>query len=188
MLLLGKKTNELATLLGSDAETLTANLLKLSPGSALSSHELKAAKNLLINQHQKLQALRTKLLSEGGDNTKNALEFAQQHALTSELTKIYKGVQTETARALNILKEPVGDSPIKNINLDQLNRKNILMNLGGKEQIIKIAEMYGETPGLVNKIRFAEKSFGSKTSDALVEIFLNNILIGPLTHVKKCWW
>jgi len=180
-----KETNELATLLGDNVETLTANLLKLRPGSALSAHEIKAAKNLLINQHQKLQALRTKLLSEGGDNSKNALEFAQQHALTAELTKIYKGVQTETARALNIMKEPNNTSIIKNINLDQLNRKNILMNLGGKEQIIKIAELYGETPGLVNKIKFAEKSFGSKTSDALVEIFLNNILIGPMTHVKN---
>ena len=181
-----KETNELATLLGVDnADTLTANLLKLRPGSALNAHEIKAAKNLLITQHQKLQALRTKLLSEGGDNSKNALEFAQQHALTAELTKIYKGVQTETARALNIMKEPNNTSIIKNINLDQLNRKNILMNLGGKEQIIKIAELYGETPGLVNKIKFAEKSFGSKTSDALVEIFLNNILIGPLTHVKN---
>ena len=61
-------------------QTLTANLLKLRPGSALNAHEIKAAKNLLITQHQKLQALRTKLLSEGGDNSKNALEFAQQHA------------------------------------------------------------------------------------------------------------
>ena len=180
-----KETNELATLLGDNAETLTANLLKLKPGAALNAHEIKAAKNLLINQHQKLQALRTKLLSEGGDTSKNALEFAQQHALTAELTKIYKGVQTETARALNIMKEPTNNSIIKNINLDQLNRKNILMNLGGKEQIIKIAELYGETPGLVNKIKFAEKSIGAKTSDALVEIFLNNILIGPLTHVKN---
>ncbi len=80
-----------------------------------------------------------------------ALEFAQQHALTAELTKIYKGVQTETARALNILKEPNNTSLIKNINLDKLNRESILMNLGGKEQIMKIAELYGETPGLIIK-------------------------------------
>jgi len=181
-----KETNELATLLGVDnTETLAANLLKLSPGSALNAHEIKAAKNLLITQHQKLSALKNQLLSEGGDNSTLALEFAQQHALTAELTKIYKGVQTETARALNIMKEPNNTSIIKNINLDQLNRKNILMNLGGKEQIIRIAQMYDETPGLVNKIKFAEKSIGAKTSDALVEVFLNNILIGPLTHVKN---
>ena len=181
-----KETNELSTLLGvENPQTLTANLLKLTPGSTLNAHELKAAKNLLITQHQKLQALRTTLLSEGGDTSKNALEFAQQHALTAELTKVYKGVQTETARALNILKEPNNTSIIKNIDLDKLNRDNILMNLGGKNQIMKIAELYGEMPGLSNKIKFIEKSIGAKTSDALVEIFLNNILIGPLTHVKK---
>ena len=113
-----KETNELATLLGvENTETLAANLLKLSPGSALNAHEIKAAKNLLITQHQKLSALKNQLLSEGGDNSKLALEFAQQHALTAELTKIYKGVQTETARALNIMKEPNNTSIIKNINL-----------------------------------------------------------------------
>ena len=181
-----KETNELSTLLGvENPETLTANLLKLTPGSTLNAHEIKAAKNLLITQHQKLMALRKALMTEAGDNSKIALEFAQQHALTAELTKIYKGVQTETARALNILKEPNNTSIIKNLNLDKLNRDNILMNLGGKEQIMKIAELYGEMPGLANKIKYIEKSIAAKTSDALVEIFLNNILSGPLTHVKN---
>ena len=181
-----KETNELSTLLGvENPETLTANLLKLTPGSTLNAHEIKAAKNLLITQHQKLMALRKALMTEAGDNSKIALEFAQQHALTAELTKIYKGVQTETARALNILKEPNNTSIIKNLNLDKLNRDNILMNLGGKEQIMRIAELYGEMPGLANKIKYIEKSIAAKTSDALVEIFLNNILSGPLTHVKN---
>ena len=180
-----KETNEISTLLDQNPEVFTANFLKLSKGSTLNAHELKAAKNLLVSQHQKLMQLRAKLMTEGGDNSKNVLEFAQQHAFVAEITKIYKGVQTETARALNILREPTNTSLIKNINLDKLNRDNILMNLGGKEQVMKIAELYGETPGLINKIKFAEKSFGSKTSDALVEIFLNNILSGPLTHIKN---
>jgi hypothetical protein len=51
--------------------------------------------------------------TETGDNTKTALEFAQQHALTAQLTKIYKGAQTEIARALNILKEPTQDQANK---------------------------------------------------------------------------
>ena len=180
-----KDTNDLAHLLGTDAESLTANLLKLRPGSPLNAAEIKAAKNLLISQHKKLTQLAKTMRTEAGDNTKTALEFAQQHALTAELTKIYKGAQTEIARALNILKEPVQDQAIKNIDLDNLNRKNILMNLGGKKQIEKIADAYLETPGLVNKVKLIEKSLGSKTSDALVEIFLNNILSGTLTFVKN---
>ena len=86
-----------------------------------------------------------------GDNTKTALEFAQQHALTAELTKVYKGAQTEIARALNILKEPVQEGNIVNLKLDQLNRNNILMNYGGKKTNKKVAELYLETPGLDKK-------------------------------------
>ena len=180
-----KETNELATLLGENAETLAGNLLKLKPGTVLNAHEIKAAKNLLINQHKKLTQLSAKLASEGGDTTKVALEFAQQHALTAEITKIFKGAQTEIARSLNILKEPIQDGAVKNLDLDRLNRDNILMNLGGKDQIKLIAQAYQETPGLANKIKFAEKSFGAKASDAAVEVFLNNILIGVLTHIKN---
>ena len=66
-------------------------------------------------------------------------------------------VASPIPRFCRIMKEPTNNSIIKNINLDQLNRKNILMNLGGKEQIIKIAELYGETPGLVGKIKFAQE-------------------------------
>ena len=58
------------------------------------------------------------------------------------------------------------------------------MNLGGKEQVMKLAELYGETPGLINKIKYVEKTLGAKTSDALVEVFLNNILFGLMTHIK----
>ena len=180
-----KETNELATLLGENAETLTGNLLKLRPGTPLNAAEIKAAKNLLISQHKKLTQLAQRLGTEGGDNSKVALEFAQQHALTAELTKVYKGAQTEIARALNILKEPVQEGAVVNLDLDRLNRSNILMNLGGKKQIEAIAELYLETPGLDKKIKFAEKSLAAKTSDALVEIFLNNILSGTLTHVKN---
>jgi hypothetical protein len=180
-----KETNELAELLGENAETLAGSLLKLRPGSPLNAAEIKAAKNLLISQHKRLTELALKLGSETGDNTKVALEFAQQHALTVELQKIYKGAQTEIARALNILKEPVQEGASINLDLDRLNRQNILMNLGGKNHIKSIAEMYLETPTLSKKIKFAEKSILSKGSDALVEVFLNNILSGTLTFVKN---
>lgn len=183
-----KETNaaaELATLTGQNANSLAANLLKLRPGSALNATEIEASKRLLISQHKKLSELSKQMKTETGDNTKVALEFAQQHALTAELTKVFLGVRSEAGRALNILKQPIQDAPITNLELDALNRKNILMNLGGKEQIQKIAELYDETPGLINKIKFTEKSYGAKTADALVEIFLNNILFGVMTHVKN---
>ena len=125
----------LATLTGQNVNSLTASLLKLRPGSALNATELTASIDLLVSQHKKLTHLQKLMATEAGDNTKNALEFAQQHALTAQLTKIYKGAQTEIARALNILKEPVQEGRIINLDLDSLNRKNILMNL---TQILKV--------------------------------------------------
>ena len=59
------------------------------------------------------------------------------------------------------------------------------MNLGGKDQLKNIAEMYLATPTIAQKVAFAEKSYLAKGSDALVEIFLNNILFGTFTHVKN---
>ena len=179
-----KETNDLAELLGDNPETLAGNLLRLRPGSALNATEIKAAKNLLIYQHKKLTEIATRLRTEEASD-KLALEFAKQHAVTSELTKVFKGAQTEVARALNILKEPVQEGAIRNLDLDALNRSNILMQAGGKETIQAAADLYLRTPGLAKKIQFAEKSIAAKTSDALVEMFLNNILVGVLTHVKN---
>ena len=50
----------------------------------------------IVNQNAKLK-------TEAGDNSKTALEYAQQHALTAELTKVFIGVRSEAGRALNIL-------------------------------------------------------------------------------------
>ena len=179
-----KETNAFATILGDNPETLTGNLLKLRPGSPLNAAEIKAAKDLLIYQHKKLTEIAQKLKTEEASD-KLALEFAKQHAVTAQLTKVFKGAQTEIARALNILKEPAQGGSIRNVDLDALNRNNILMQAGGKDVIQAAADLYLKTPGLANKIRFTEKSFLAKSSDALVEMFLNNILIGVLTHVKN---
>ena len=120
-----KETNELAELLGENPEALAGNLLKLRPGTALNASEIKGAKNLLIYQHKKLTDIASKLRTEEASD-KLALEFAKQHAVTAQLTKVFKGAQTEIARALNILKEPVQEGAIRNLDLDALNRNNIL--------------------------------------------------------------
>ncbi len=179
------ETNKLASILNENVETTTANLLKLRPGKPLNATEIKWAKNLLIDQHKKLQFLAKQLIGENGSD-KVALEFARTHALVTQITRIYKGAQTEIARALNILREPIKEpGTFTNIKLDALNRQNILMNLGGKDQLANIAELYLAAPTMLEKVAFAEKSFLAKGSDALVEIFLNNILFGIMTHVKN---
>ena len=52
---------ELATLTGQNVNSLTANLLKLRPGSPLNATEIRAATNLLISQNKKLIQLQKEM-------------------------------------------------------------------------------------------------------------------------------
>ena len=180
-----KETNDLATLLNTNAENLVGNLLKVRPGTAFNATELKATINAMVGLHKRLRELSAVLKTEGGDTTANALEFAKHHATATAITRVFKGARAEAGRSLNILKEATQEGRVFNVKLDELNRQDILMRLGGKEQIVAIADLYGRTRGISKQNTFLEKSFLAKGSDALVEIFLNNILVGGFTHVKN---
>ena len=182
-----KETESLATLLNLSPEKLTANLLSLRPGKLLNAAEIRAAKRLLVSQTMRLRKIHERLKGESG-NEFLAMEFAQQHALLTAITRSFKGAQVEVARAFNILRKTVQEEKVLgdiNIKLDQLNRQNVLLELGGKEQIQKIAELMFRQPTISKQIASLEKSFGAKTSDAAVEVFLNNILIMTYTHIKN---
>ena len=182
-----KETESLATLLNLSPEKLTANLLSLRPGKLLNAAEIRAAKRLLVSQTIRLKKIHQRLKAEGG-NEYIAMEFAQQHALLTAITRAFKGAQVEVARAFNILRKTVHEEKVLgdiNIKLDQLNRQNVLLELGGKDQIQKIAELMFSNPSMSKQIASLEKSFAAKTSDAAVEVFLNNILIMTYTHIKN---
>ena len=176
---------KLAALLGADEATLTNGLLKMKPGTALNDAEIEALTRLLIAKHKKVEQLGLTLRTENGDTTANALAFMQEHALVTELQKMYLGARAEAGRALQSFRQVYDTGAVPNLNLDKLNREAILLKAGGKEQILNIAEAYLRTPGIKNKIKFLEKSWLVKGNNAMIEIFLNNILFGTMTHVKN---
>jgi len=96
-------TKQLATLLGKKQKDLTASLLQLQPGSALNAETIFAARELLVSGMNRLDELAVKA-SDG--TVDDVFAFRQHFALMAELQKIVKGVQTETARALNQFKIP----------------------------------------------------------------------------------
>lgn len=182
-----KETESIATLMNLSQNKVNELALTWRPGKALNAGELRAVKRLMVGQVVRLRKIANRLKSEEG-NERIAMEFAQQHALTAALVRSFKGAQVETARAFNILKKTVQEERVLgdiNITLDKLNRQNVLLELGGKEQIQKIAELFLKHSEVSKQLGTLEKSFGAKTSDALVEVFLNNILIMTYTHIKN---
>jgi hypothetical protein len=180
---------KLATDLGKRPEDLTAALLQLRPGQTLNAETILAARELLNAGMARLDDLaRLASSPQGGDAA--VLEFRQHFALMSQLQKKIKGVQTETARALNQFKIQPRQKNYTNVNLDNLNNETLLVELGGLEQNKNLAKLYlKETVNTTQALKFVEEAGVikniSKASDSIAEIFLNTILSNPITHIKN---
>jgi hypothetical protein len=179
-------TKEMATLLNLNSEKLGETLLSLKPGQTLNAETILAARELLVASLNKLDDLAVKAKTGG---TEDILNFRQHFAVTAELQKIIKGVQTETGRALQQFKIPVRDKRFTAANFDDLNRQQLMAELGGEEQIRNLALGYLKLDTAVARAAVNEKVglIGnlSKASDALAEVFINAILSNPLTHIRN---
>ena len=105
----------------------------------------------------------------------------------SEIHKIYIGAKTETARALNALKIPArSDKRFATKDIDSLQIDQLLIELGGEEEIRGIAQAYSRLTKPSEVFAFSkEVGLPTKLSDSVSEVFLNVILSNPLTHLKN---
>lgn len=179
-----EQTKALADILQKDQTKLSATLLNLKKGDTLNAEYILATRELVEASYAKLDILAAKAIN-GGSN--DILAYRQHFALTSELTKILKGVQTETARALQQFSIPTRTKKFTNVNLDELNRQELLIELGGEENIRTMATMYLKTQDTASRLKFTEQagSIHARASAALSEVFINAILSNPLTHVRN---
>ena len=176
-------TKEMAQLLQVNSKDLKESLLKIKPGQTLNAETILAARELLLAAMNKMDELAIAAKSGGIDDLMN---FRQHMALTSELQKIIKGVQTETGRALQQFKIPVRDKGFTARNLDDLNRDQLIMDLGGEAAIRNLAKTYLKANTSKSRATLTEKAgLITKTQDALAEIFINAILSNPMTHVRN---
>lgn len=179
-------TKRLATLVGKNEKKLAQTLLNLQPGDTLNAEYILAARELLVAGMTKLDEL-AEAAVKGGDAEN--LAFRQHMALMSEYQKIIKGVQTETARALQSFRIPTRTKSFTNVNLDELNRENLLIELGGIEDSKTVAEFYLKRAGsqeaklkLVDDVGVLKlKAF----SEGIAESFINIILSNPITHLRN---
>ena len=179
-------TKEMASLLQLNPEKLGQTLLSLKPGQTLNAETILAARELLVASLNKLDDLAV-VAKTGG--TEDIMNFRQHYALTAELQKIIKGVQTETGRALQQFKIPVREKRFTAQNINDLNRQQLMAELGGEEQIRSLAQAHlkldtpaaraavNEKTGLINNL--------SKASEAMSEVFINAILSNPMTHIRN---
>ena len=181
-----KVTKQLATLLNKNENDLASKLLTLQPGSTLNAETIFAARELLVASLNKLDDL-AKAAERGG--TAELIAFRQHFALTAELQKVIKGVQTETARALQQFKIQTRDVGQTNIRLDELRENDLIVELGGDGATRTLAKLYLDSGNAAKRLSFAQQTgtFANiqKFADSITESFLNIILSNPMTHVRN---
>ena len=178
-------TRGLADLLQTNPKKLYKTLLDLSPGDTLNAEYLLAAREVLGAGMAQLDDLAKKASTGSPDDL---LKFRQHFALMGEFQKTLIGVKTETARALSSMRiktEKTGG--FKNVDIDELNKSNLLLEFGGEEDIRGVANLY-ISKAMDGKAKFdVVKKVGTLTkfSDATAEVFINVILSNPVTHIRN---
>ena len=155
----GVQTNEqtkaLAPVLQKDQTKLSATLLNLKKGETLNAEYILATRELVEASYAKLDELAAKAVAGSSDDI---LKYRQHFALTSQLTKILKGVQTETARALQQFTIPTRTKKFSNVRIDELNKQELLVELGGEDNIRMMAKMYLKTQDTKSRLQCTEQA------------------------------
>jgi hypothetical protein len=178
----------LSTWLQKDPKKLQQTLLNLRPGQTLNAEYMYAARELLAAGMAKLDNM-AQAVSSGKATDLQKLEFRQHFALMSEFQKIVKGVQTETARTFRQFQIPTREKKFTHIDLDDLNKNDLLIELGGPEETKALATMFLKTGSNKAKLQLNQEAGAfanlKKVSDSIAEIFINSILSNPMTHIRN---
>ena len=183
-------TKGAATRLQNDADFLV-DVLGKKAGDTYNAEQILAIRELLVAGKNRLFYLANKAQDPINSTADDILKFRQHFALMAQIQKVLKGVQTETARALQQFKIPTRTKQsFIGGNIDDLNKESLIVELGGVDEIRQIAKLYvGSPAGDAAKLKAIEKtglkSFSVKTSNAIAEVFINAILSNPLTHIRN---
>ena len=184
-------TKAAGTKLSKDNDFLL-EVLGTKPGKMYNADQIYGIRQLLEAGAARTRYLAEKLNTVGADSSEVALKFRQHYALMAQIQKVLLGVKTETGRALNQFKIPSNASKKYSFlggNIDEVNKRELLLEIGGFDEVKKVAELVIRTQDNTQLLKAVEKTglreFSIKTSDAIAESFINVILSNPLTHVRN---
>ena len=168
------------------------DVLGTKPGTMYNAGEIYAIRQLLEAGATRLRYLSTRVANLDTRTNVDVVKFRQHYALMAQIQKVLLGVKTETGRAMNQFKIPSDASKKVSFiggSIDDINRKELIVELGGTDEITRVAELVLTTQKddvllkAVNETGLS--NFAKKTSNAIAEVFINAILSNPLTHMRN---
>ncbi len=154
------------------------DLLNRQEGQALNHAELLAAKQISLASARLLTDLNAEYRRTGSEAAKNAL--SKQIAIHEALQLQFGQARREASWALNTLRNEVaGDMKY----LQGL--ESVFERMGGRMDVDRFSEMIATLPTPEQVARFVAQSQRARTSDVLLEIWINSLLSGPQTHAAN---
>ena len=152
-------TKGAATRLQNDADFLV-DVLGKKAGDTYNAEQILAIRELLVAGKNRLFYLANKAQDPINSTADDILKFRQHFALMAQIQKVLKGVQTETARALQQFRIPTRTKQsFIGGNIDDLNKESLIVELGGVDEIRQIAKLYvGSPAGDAAKLKAIEKT------------------------------
>lgn len=117
------------------------------------------------------------LVNSGQATEAQMLQLRQQISLHGLIQKAVKGVQTETARALAVMRIP------RDGNIDVI--RQALDQSGGAESLQDLARAYMSLDSNAARNQLIEKSMLSTVKDVWFTTWINGLLSSPTTHAKN---
>jgi hypothetical protein len=164
-----EQTREMATLLGMSAD----DLAKRKIGQAYNAEEMFAARELLVKQAERVKELAP--IARTGNDIEKAT-FAAEVTRLAAIQEQVAGATAEAGRALAQFRMMAGATRDEIANIVAMSKATGLDDLAAK-----IAGL--DDIGQVTK--FAASAFKAKTSDMLLEGWINALLSGPTTHATN---
>jgi len=139
-----------------------------------------AAKQTLVNSSETLKKIAQKI-QNGDDSSATLFLFREQVARHASIVQTYRQGRANVARALNAFKIP-GDYVGSQADFESL----VVSELGGSQAAKIMAETILDPKKSLAEINdFASKTWGSKTSDSIMEIYMNGLLSSPRTQFRN---
>lgn len=166
------ETESAAKLLMTDPKRLEA-LMKRKTGDALNAESLSAMSSVLKQATKEMHESAVRAKETG--SPQDLMAFQKNMEAYTAVAEQFMGARAEAGRALQIFSRE----------MQAANIDGILERFGGVDSIKKKAEILAraETPEQIAKV--TKELRQAKTSDVLLEIWINSLLSGPLTHATN---
>ena len=158
------------------SETFLARLVTPDGGMLPSAVDTYKALQVLESSSTELDRL-FKLVDSGLATDVDKLALRQQIAFHGLVQKGVKGIQTETARALAVMRIP-RDGKSQAL-------KQVLDEFGGENALTDMAKSYLSLETRAAKNAMVEKSMMSGIKDVWMSTWINGLLSSPVTHAKN---